>query len=92
MTAENTRKPHSICVYNRERAEITGISEVESFHDTEILLSCPHGDISVEGENLKIDSFSVESGKIIILGAVSAVAYFDRVQALRKGLFARKAR
>ncbi len=92
MNSDNTRKPHSISLYNREKAEITGITEVESFHDTEILLACPFGDISIEGENLKIDSFSVESGKIIILGTVSGLFYFDKIKASGKGLFARKAK
>ncbi len=92
MNADNTRNSHSVLLCNREKAELTGITDVQSFHDTEILLSSPYGDISVEGNNLKIDSFSVESGRITILGSVSGLFYFDKANASGKGFFARKSK
>ena len=92
MNTDNTRSSHCIAISNREKAEFTGITDVMSFHETEILLSCPMGDISVEGENLKIDSFSVESGKLVILGMLSGVFYFDKLKTREKGIFFRKSK
>ena len=92
MNTDNSRNAHCVVISNREKAEFTGITDVASFHETEILLSCPMGDISVEGENLKIDSFSVESGKLIILGTLSGLYYFDRAKAREKGFLFRKSK
>ena len=92
MNTDSVRKNHSVSIFNRDRAELAGVTEVESFHDSEILLSSSFGDISVEGENLKIDSFSVESGKIVILGNIRGLFYFDKSRNSGKGLFSRKAK
>ena len=92
MNTDNIRNAHCVVISNREKAEFTGITDVTSFHETEILLTCPLGDISVEGENLKIDSFSVESGKLIILGSLSGLYYIDRARTREKGFLFRKAK
>ena len=84
---------HSVAIQNCMHAELTGISEVESFHETEIDLLFANGAISIEGENLKIESFSVESGKISIDGKITGVYYYEKTGKSPKergGLFARR--
>ena len=63
MNNETTR-PHSVFIQDRSRAELTGIREVESFNETGIELLSHDGAVAIEGEMLKIDQFSVETGKI----------------------------
>ncbi len=84
---------HSVSIQQQKHAELTGISEVESFHETEIDLLYVNGAIAVEGENLKIESFSVESGKISIDGKITGIFYYEknnRSSSGRIGLFARR--
>lgn len=84
---------HSVAIQNCMHAELTGISEVESFHETEIDLLFENGAVSIEGENLKIESFSVESGKISIDGKITGVYYYEKTgktQKDRGGLFSRR--
>ena len=83
---------HHICIYNRKTADLSGITEVENFCETEINLRSPNGDITVEGENLKIESFSVESGKLCIAGDISGVFYYEKFRSAKGGLFARRAK
>ena len=52
MNRDEVCPPHNVCLYDRARAELSGISEVESFHDEGILLIAPFGEVSIEGENL----------------------------------------
>jgi hypothetical protein len=67
---------------------MSGISEVEEFQDTEIIVVADEGNISIEGEGLRIDSFSSETKNIIISGKITGFFYYDKC--LRTtGLFSR---
>ena len=90
MNTDTIQKSHSAVLLDRKRAELTGIAEVESFHEAEIYLLGAYGEISVEGENLKIDSFSVDSGKICISGKINGLFYYDKSNPGRKSIFARR--
>lgn len=92
MNNENTR-PHNVFIQDRSRAELTGIREVENFNDTGIDLLYHDGAIAIEGEALKIDQFSVETGKISVVGRITGIFYYEKQEknaAKRGGLFARR--
>ena len=79
---------HSILIQNRETAEITGILDVESYQEMGILLNSALGEIAIDGSELKIESFSVESGRICITGRISGL-YYNNQEKKRGGLFSR---
>ncbi len=84
---------HSVLLLDRSKAELSGISEVENFNDSEIELICPSGAVVIEGSALKIGSFSVESGRIEITGCITGLFYYeksDRSGMRRGGLFSRR--
>ena len=87
MNTDSVRKNHSVSIFNRDRAELAGVTEVESFHDTEILLSSPFGDISVEGENLKIEKFNSENGELILNGSINGMFYYEKKPPKKKKSF-----
>lgn len=91
MSSEGMQS-HSIMIRDRKRAELSGISEVENFNDTEIDLLCAAGAVVIEGESLKIESFSVETGKIEIVGCITGVFYYEKSDrsGVRRGLFTRR--
>ena len=47
MNRDASQQSHSVCIYDCARAELSGIAEVKSFHDEEILLLSSFGEISV---------------------------------------------
>ena len=73
-----TMQPHSIFLDNRSKMEIEGISDVESFTDTSIVANSTMGDIVVDGTDLKVDSFSSQTGKLVIKGLVDSIYYFTK--------------
>ncbi len=84
---------HSVTIQDQKHAELTGVSEVESFQETGIDLLCESGAIAIEGENLRIESFSVESGKISIDGKITGIFYYEKAvksSSRGGGLFARR--
>ena len=90
MNREASQQSHCVCIYDCARAELSGIAEVKSFHDEEILLISSYGEISVEGECLKIDSFSVDTGKISIAGKITGLLYYEKHPVVKGGIFSRR--
>ena len=76
-------------IYQRQRAHLCGIEEVESFTETEIVALSSLGRILIEGEDLHIDAFSTESGELELHGTVNALLYVDQERQTKKGFFSR---
>ena len=69
------QQPHRLTLDSRSRLSITGVLEVESFDDTEILLTSTRGPMSIRGQGLHLQQLSI------------AISYEDDIP--RGGFFAR---
>ena len=74
---KNNFKDHSVIIDNREKLNISGISDVLSFDDETLILKSVLGKITVKGENLRITSFDNEIGDLISEGKIHAVVYMN---------------
>lgn len=74
---EEKRKSHAFAVRDRGVMEITGVTEVISFDEKLVLLSTDAGNLSVEGENLRVGTLDVERGEIRLGGKINGVNYYD---------------
>lgn len=72
----------------RTRLEVSGVTDVESFTDTSVIAISELGSISIDGEELKIESFSCDSGWLIVNGKLDGFYYFGRDKK-RRGFFSR---
>ena len=75
MEAKSVEQPHRLTLDSRSRLSVTGVLEVESFDETEILLTSTRGPLSIDG------------GQVLVDGSVDAIVYED--DAPRGGFFAR---
>jgi sporulation protein YabP len=82
---ENKECLHTLILTKRERVEITGVCEVESFDDTLVRLVTDCGDLTLEGEELHVDTLDVERGLVEIGGLVGGLYYSDSAGERRKG-------
>lgn len=83
-----TLMPHSVLLDNRSRMELDGILDVESFTDTSIIANSSLGNVAIEGSDLKVDSFSSQTGKLVVKGNVDSFCYFGNSKG-KKRLFSR---
>lgn len=67
-----------VCLFSRKRMELSGVEEVESFTDEQIIAASTLGMIAVEGRGLKIESFSTERGELKINGEVDSFYYYNK--------------
>lgn len=72
---------HNLILENRRKLSVSGIEEVESFNEEEIILrTADHGMLVIRGEELHINKLSVDTGDVSIAGEVVAMDYTDRSQ------------
>lgn len=77
-------------LFSRKRLEMSGIDEVGSLTDEQITLSSSLGMIAVEGRELRVESFSTDSGNLTINGEIDGIYYFGKSSGEEKrGLFAK---
>jgi|GEM_PF-418794 len=72
------RVQHNVKITSRSRLEMTGIDDVSSFDEQGVILSSSEGGISLEGEGLKIESFSSNTGDLVVSGKVNGIFYFGK--------------
>lgn len=70
-----TEAPHNIILDGRERMSVTGVEDVESFDDSEVLMFTSRGALLVRGEELRIEVLSLESGDVDITGRIDSLEY-----------------
>ena len=81
-------KKHTLCVTARARASLTGVCDVQSFDESLVVLKTDCGEMTVEGEELRVGTLDVEKGVVELTGHISALYYSDAAPA-KKGLRAR---
>ena len=70
-------KPHLLTLDAREKLSISGVEEVESFDEQEIVMRTVAGGLVVTGEGLSVSRLNVENGDVSVNGRIDAVRYED---------------
>ncbi|MGM9593844.1 MAG: sporulation protein YabP [Candidatus Onthomonas sp.] len=66
---------HHILLENRNRLAVSGVEEVESFDDNQIVMATCQGELIIRGENLHIEQLSLDGGELRVEGTVDALTY-----------------
>lgn len=82
-------RSHSIHIEDRALTSVTGVRDVGSFNDREVMLTTDAGALSIEGEGLHITRLDLDSGQVIIEGEIGAAVYEEDIPERKPGLFAR---
>lgn len=85
MNEKNEVVNHDIILRSRKRLEMSGINEVSSFDEKEIVAQISGAGISIDGENLKIEKFDAENGLLVINGKINGIFYYNKDQKKKKG-------
>ncbi|RGD65681.1 sporulation protein YabP [Lachnospiraceae bacterium OF09-6] len=66
---------HKIWISGRKSGTVTGISDVLSFDETEILMDTEMGMLSIKGKGLHISKLNLEKGEADLEGQVDSLTY-----------------
>ena len=66
---------NNIIIENRIKTSISGVTDVVSFSESEIVLDTESGGLVLHGEDFRINKLSVEIGEITIDGKLNNFSY-----------------
>ena len=87
---QSTEKPFSLTIDRRAKATLTGVTDVESFDESTVILHTHGGRLTLTGSGLHVSSLQLEDGKLLLDGTIDAAIY-DGPGARGKGGFFRRA-
>lgn len=72
------KKPHTLTLGQRKTLSLSGITDLDSFDDREIILYTTSGELTITGKDLHINDISIESGNMSVEGDIWSLCYGDR--------------
>ena len=84
-------RAHKVILENRSCGTITGIQDVVSFDENQIVLDTDMGLLTIKGKNLHVSRLTLEKGETDIDGSIDSLAYSsnDAYRKSGESLFAR---
>ncbi|MDD5016564.1 MAG: sporulation protein YabP [Eubacteriales bacterium] len=82
------KAPHKVVIDSREKIIITGVEDVDSFNENEVILLTNRGFITITGEELHINKLNLDEGQLVVGGSIQSVDYADHEEERSKrGVF-----
>lgn len=68
-------RPHHVIMEDRSKLSVTGVEDVLSFDETEIVTRTGQGNLVIRGSGLHIGKLTLDSGEVSIDGLVQELCY-----------------
>jgi len=68
-------KPHNVILEDRTRISVSGVVEVDSFDDRQIVTVTSKGSLILRGTDLHIDKLSLDTGELVVTGLITDLGY-----------------
>ncbi|MDP4144508.1 MAG: sporulation protein YabP [Bacillota bacterium] len=65
----------NLTLENRRKLSLSGVVEVVSFNDEQIILNTNLGTLTVKGDGLKMNKLDVQNGDVVIVGSINSCVY-----------------
>ena len=69
--------PHQMILQNRNLAELSGVSDVDSFDDAVVVAYTELGELTIRGKGLHVRRLNVDGGSLSIEGHIDTLSYSD---------------
>lgn len=73
--AKSGARPHNVIIEDRERVSVSGVEDVDSFDEKQIILRTSKGILILRGTDLHIDKLSLETGEMAVTGLITDIGY-----------------
>lgn len=74
---EILKASHNIIMEQREKMSLSGVSEVVSFEEDNVVLKTAKGELTIRGSEMKMESFASQVGDLKMQGNIYALVYTD---------------
>ena len=80
------RLPHKLTLSERRQLTMTGVTEVVSFDESQVILQTSLGTLIVQGQELHLKALSLDGGQVAVDGQITALIYEEPRQKGWRGL------
>ena len=87
MIEDSICMSHKLTLNGRKNLTLTGVKEVVSFDELQIVLQTDIGILNVHGQNLLLKTLSLEGGQVAVDGDIAALIYEETRQERKWRLF-----
>lgn len=85
--SEFSGNTHAITLENRSKMILSGINEVISFDEKQVLLNTSQGKLTIDGKNLHMTALALDDGRLMMEGQITAIVYSGKEIKQRKNLW-----
>ena len=86
LSPETAHRPHAMTLTDRKKLSLTGVNEVTSFDEKQLILRTEGGQMLIGGTGLHVTALLLEEGRVSVEGQVDSISYTGRSAGGRKGL------
>ena len=69
---------NDVIIKSRKQIQMTGVIDVNSFDEHEIVVQTSTSGATIDGEGLKIERFNSQSGELIVNGKINGIFYYTK--------------
>ena len=80
MQPNSSSTRHTLSLTGRERAVVTGVSDVDSFNEQLVVLLTDLGQMTITGTGLHVENLNLKEGQLIVEGEIATVEYSGRAK------------
>lgn len=66
---------HNVIMEGREKLTVSGVEDVDSFDENEVIAKTVRGRLVIRGDGLKLEKLSLDTGEIIACGRIDGFEY-----------------
>ena len=75
MEEKTSTRPHRLMMQNRSALSITGIRDVVSFDENQVILDTDMGLLTMKGKELHVSRLTLGKGEVDVDGSVDSLVY-----------------
>ncbi|MDF2888475.1 MAG: sporulation protein YabP [Lacrimispora sp.] len=83
MEEKISTRPHRLTIDNRASSTMTGIRDVVSFDENQVILDTDMGLLTLKGKDLRVSRLTLEKGEVDLNGTIESLLYSSN-EALRR--------
>ncbi|MCR5793007.1 MAG: sporulation protein YabP [Lachnospiraceae bacterium] len=80
---------HKLSLTGRNKGNFTGIKDVISFDNDQVMMLTELGKLSISGKELHVSRLNLDKGEVDLEGSVSKIEYQDMKPTVEESLFQR---
>ena len=73
-----TKRAHKLILNNRRTCNLTGINDVLSFDEKEIILETEQGMLMIKGNDLHVSRLTLDKGEVDVDGRIDSFTYSEQ--------------